>query len=63
MANPKTGPLFPFRGEERFKTTLTHFFRHPRAGVADFQAHRIAVEFGTQCNRPALRHRIDGVEH
>jgi hypothetical protein len=63
MDNPRPDPFSPFRGEERFKTPLTHFFRHPRAGVADFQAHRIAVDFGAERNRAALGHRIDGIEH
>src|SRR6185437_4367535 len=64
---PKTGTAFAFRGEEGLQTSASRVLIHPNAGVDDLELNvtggSVAHDGGSQGERAALGHRIDGIEN
>src|SRR5690606_18837179 len=63
---PQTGAAFAFSGEEGFEAVLARLFVHAAAGVLYLEVDEagiIGVAARAQRHRPALGHRVDGVEN
>ena len=55
--------MHAFGGIERFENSLAHLFGHAHAGIGKPQSDAIVLSFATDIQRPAFRHRIDGVHN